>query len=51
VAESFLAGKVATAANPDIYQVIVHVVPRKVQPCCGAIALRRHLGVLAVIAS
>lgn len=25
VAESFLAGKVATAANPDIYQVIVHV--------------------------
>jgi hypothetical protein len=24
VAESFLAGKVATAANPDVYQVIVH---------------------------
>jgi 5-methylcytosine-specific restriction endonuclease McrA len=25
VAESFLAGKAATAANPDVYQVIVHV--------------------------
>jgi 5-methylcytosine-specific restriction endonuclease McrA len=25
VAESFLSGKAATAANPDVYQVIVHV--------------------------
>jgi hypothetical protein len=25
IAEAFLAGKVATADNPDVYQVIVHV--------------------------
>jgi len=38
VAGAYLSGKITTAGNPDIYQVIVHVGPEALTSCPGAAA-------------
>jgi 5-methylcytosine-specific restriction endonuclease McrA len=35
VAEAYLSGKITTASNPDIYQVIVHVGPEALRPAAA----------------